>query len=106
VKLADLPEYRETDLDPDKQMQIIPASLGKPSLTDSKGCAVVFFHGRWGSSIQGDKTTYSHSLQGTLVVEGEKLETFRVALKDWARGNGYSPQENGAPFITVVLKPK
>lgn len=106
VKLADLPEYRETELDPNNRIKIIPDTLGKPTLTDAKGCAVVFFHGRWGSSTQGQKTTYSQPLEGTLVVEREKLEPFRVVLKDWAKKNGYSPQGSAAPFITVVLKPK
>ena len=106
VRLADLPEYREVEIDPKKRIRIIPDTLGKPSLTDAKGCAVVMFHGRWGSTTQHEKTTYRQNLVGTLVVEREKMETFRVAMKDWAEKNKYSPQSNAAPFITVVLKPK
>ena len=106
VRLADLPEYRVTEIDPKKRLKIIPNTLGKPSLTDAKGCAVVMFHGRWGSTTQGEKTTYSQSLVGTLVVERDKMETYRETLKDWAKKNGYSPHGNDAPFVTVVLKPK
>ncbi|OYV05184.1 MAG: hypothetical protein CFE26_12925 [Verrucomicrobiales bacterium VVV1] len=104
VKLDGLSEYHETEVDPQKRTRVIPDTLGKASLTDAKGCAVVFFHGRWGSSTQSGTTTYGQSLQGTLVVEAGKRLPFRVKLEDWTKKNGYSPQANGAPFITFVLK--
>jgi|GEM_PF-6208370 len=106
VRLDGLPAYQETELDPEKRIKFLPDTLGKSSLTDAKGCAVVMFHGRWGRTTQGEKTTYSQYLGGTLVVEKEKFEPFRVALKDWAKQNRFSPQGCDAPFVTVVLKAK
>ena len=106
VRLDGLPAYQETEIDPQKRIKILPDTLGKPSLTDAKGCSVVMLHGRWGRTTQGEKTTYSQHLGGALVVEKGKYEPFRVALKDWAQQYRYSPQSCAAPFVTVVLKAK
>ena len=106
VRLADLPKYRETELDPQKRQKVLASSLGKPVQTDDRGCAVVFFHGRFSSEGEGQKNVYSQSLNGTVVVERNHKEVFRVSLKDWAKSNGFSPRGNGAPVVTVVLEPK
>ena len=105
VRLADLPEYRKMELDPDKELKVLAASLGKPVQTDERGCAVVFFQGRF-TYTPGDKASYGQQLLGTVVVEKEKQELFRVTLKEWAEKEKYSPAGNDAPFITVVLESK
>ena len=105
VRLADLPEYRKMELDPDKELKVLAASLGKPVQTDEKGCAVVFFQGRF-TYTPGDKAAYGQQLLGTVVVEKEKQELIRVTLKEWAEKEKYSPTGNDAPFIIVVLGSK
>ena len=106
VRLADLPEYRETELDLAKQLKALAESLGKPVQTDEKGCAVVFFQGRFAYTPGQDKAAYGQQLHGTVVVEKEKQELFRVTLKEWAEKEKYSPAGNDAPFIIVVLGSK
>lgn len=106
VRLADLPEYRETELDPAKQLKALVESLGKPVQTDEKGCAVVFFQGRFTYTPGQDKAAYGQQLLGTVIVEKEKQELFRVTLKAWAEKAKYSPTGNDAAFITVVLGSK
>jgi hypothetical protein len=103
VRLADLPEYRKMELDPDKELKVLAASLGKPVQTDEKGCAVVFFQGRFVYTPGQDKAAYGQQLLGTVVVEKEKQELFRVTLKEWAEKEKYSSTGNDAPFIIVVL---
>lgn len=105
VRIADLPEYRETELDPNRRIKGIPDSFGKPVQTDANGCAVVFFHAKWGGAVQpGKHITYGQSLPGSVIVEKGKTELFRVPLKDWAKEKGYQLKESGALWITAVLK--
>jgi len=106
VKLADLPAYHETELDPAKRMKAIPDSLGKPVQTDARGCAVVFYHGKWSSFSAEGKSTYTQPIHGTLVITRQEQEIFRQPLKDWAMKNRYTPRGSDAPWITVLLGAK
>jgi translation elongation factor EF-G len=103
VRLTDLPEYVETEVDPSKHPKAMRAGLGSPVKTDRNGCAVVFENGRWSQSKVDGKSTYTRAFHGTLVVENGKCELFRISLEKWAAENGYKPQANDAPFVVVTL---
>jgi hypothetical protein len=105
VSLIDLPtkDLRGIVLR-DERRKAITESLEKPVSTDARGCAVLFFVGRFGDRIEDGKlVNYSQSLDGTLVVNYKGREILRVLLSRWARDNGYSPTGHDSPWITVVV---
>lgn len=67
---------------------------------------MVFFYGGSSSSTQDGKTKFTQTLEGTLIVEQEKREVFRVKMADWAKQMGHVPQENTAAWVVVVVKEK
>ena len=106
VRLEDLLEYHELEMDPAKITKVLPESLGKPVLTDDKGIAVVVYHGRWSSTTTNGKTTYGRALNGTIVVVHEGKEIFRAKLEEWVKENDAYPGAFSAPWIVVPFPPE
>lgn len=106
VRLEGLGEYHESELDPDRVTKVLPDLLGKPVLTDEKGIAVVFYHGRWSSFTAEGKSTYGRAFLGTIVVVHEGKEIFRSKLKDWMKENDFSGDADSAPWVAVPFPPE
>ena len=104
VRLDDLGQYHELEMDPSKVTKVIPGTLGKPVLTDDKGVAVVFYHGGFSTFSENGKTTYNRSFNGTVVVIHDGKEIFRSKLKDWVTKNDDYPGGFSAPWIVVPVQ--
>ena len=101
IRLEGAGDYRETEIDPKRQIKVLPESLGKPVTTDTQGVGVVFFFGGFSSTTIDGKTTYSRPLVGTVVVEHEGKEIYRSTLKAWAEKNQFKPDISSVPLVVV-----
>lgn len=106
IRLESAGNFHEMEIDPKRQTQVLPESLGKPVTTNKEGVGVVFFFGRFSSSTINAETTYFKPLVGTIVVEFEGNEIFRSSLAEWAEKNGYAADSNSAPWIVISHPPK
>lgn len=105
IRLEGAGNYRETEIDPQRQTKVLPESLGKPVATNAEGVGVVFFFAGSSSTTIGQKTTYSRPLVGTVVVELEGKEIYRSTLKAWAEKNRFRSDTSSAPWIVVSHAP-
>lgn len=101
VRLEGAGTYKELELDPKRQIKVLPESLGKPVTTDAQGVAVVFYYGRFSTTTIDGKTTYSRSLEGTVVVELDGKEIYRSSLKAWEAKNEFKRDGSSVPWIIV-----
>lgn len=101
VRLEGAGDYRETEIDPKRQIKVLPESLGKPVTTNTQGVCVVFFFGGFSSTTIDGKTTYSRPLLGTVVVEHEGKEIYRSTLEAWAEKNQFKPDISSLPWVVV-----
>jgi hypothetical protein len=101
VRLEGAGNYKELDLDPNRQTKVLAESLGKPVITNAEGVGVVFFYGEWSSTTIDGKTTYSRPLVGTVVVEHNGKEIYRSTLKAWAEKNQFKMDGSSVPWIIV-----
>ena len=99
VRLTKLPDYNETELDPEKINRLIPASLGKEVVTNELGIAVVFYAGKW----TYNKNKHSRSFLGTITVNYNNTEVYSKSLKKWAQENQITSDFNQAPMIVILL---
>ncbi|WP_411825367.1 hypothetical protein [Luteolibacter sp. AS25] len=97
VRLDDLREYTETELDPERQTKVLPETLGKTITTNTEGVAVVFYHGRFSTTTINGKTTHLRSMAATIVVEHDGKENYRSTLAEWAKANGFVVDESPVP---------
>lgn len=101
VRLDDAGSYKEVELDPKRQIKVLPETIGKPITTNAEGVGVVFFYGGWSSTTIDGKTTYSRPLVGTVVVIHEGKEIYRSTLKAWAEKNQFKTDGSSVPWIIV-----
>jgi len=104
VRLEGAGDYKEVELDPERQTKILAESLGKIVETNTEGVAVVFCYSGWSSTTVDGKTTYSRKLLGTVIVEHEGKEIYRTTLEDWVKDNAFEVDASSAPWIVVSLK--
>ncbi len=101
ARLEGAGNYKELELDPKRQIKVLPESLGKPVTTNAQGVGVVFSYGRFSSTTIDGKTTFTRSQEGTVVVELDGKEIYRSSLKSWAEKNQFKMDENSVPWIIV-----
>ena len=102
VRLAD---FRSKPNKSEPTTEKFVKALELPVRTDERGCAIVWFFGRFGHTyVDGKKVKYSQSLDGTLVVRRGDKEVYRKMLGLWAPNAGYKPQENDAPWVQVTIE--
>jgi hypothetical protein len=105
VRLEGAGNYAEGEIDPMRQIKVLPESLGKPVTTNTEGVGVVFFFGRFSTTTIDGETTYSRPLVGTVVVEHEGKEIYRSTLKAWAEKNHFKADTSSVPWIVVSPAP-
>lgn len=103
VRLEGAGDYKEVELDPQRQMKNLPESLGKVVETNNEGVAVVFYYGGWSIRTVDAKTAYSRKLLGTVIVEIEGKEMYRKTLEAWVQENAFQVDAITVPWIVVSL---
>lgn len=101
VRMEGAGTYKQ--LIPEHRIKVLPDSLGKPVQTNEVGVVVVFYYGGWASTTTAEKSVYSRSLNGTVVIEYKGKEIFRSTLKEWAEKNNYKTDTSSVPHIFVEL---